>query len=163
MRWGFLFYTDIGGNPLGGGDENMELISKETAERLQLVEEQIVAVQGEMLQAAQEYLAAQARIELLEKSSERHAEELRELKDLSRSLQRQYDRLGEKIDKLESKLFSWMQQMQRDNAEMLQAAQEMSAKERQNNQKSWMTFLQFVLGGTIFIIVAYVFGINFIR
>lgn len=145
------------------GGEVMELISKDTAERLRQVEDQISAFQGEMLKTSQEYLATQARIELLEKNSERHAEELRELKELSRSLQQQYDRLGEKIDKLESKLFSWMQQMQRDNAELIKSAQKDGAEERQSTLKSWMTFLQFVLGGTIFIIVAYVFGVNFIR
>ncbi|GBF75756.1 hypothetical protein PA598K_04187 [Paenibacillus sp. 598K] len=141
----------------------MDLISEDTAKRLQRVEQQIAEVQSEMLRSAQEYLAVQARIELLEKSIERHDEELRELKELSRSLQQQYDRFGEKIDKLESKLFSWMQQLQRDNAELIKAAQTEGALERQTTLKSWMTFLQYVLGGTIFIIVAYVFGVNFIR
>ncbi|WP_020620251.1 hypothetical protein [Paenibacillus daejeonensis] len=141
----------------------MELISKDTVERLQKVEEHIQAVQAEMLRAAQEYLTVQARIELIEKAGARHEKELRELKEISRSLQQQYDRFGEKIDKLESKLFSWMQQLQRDNAELIKAAQTEGALERQTTLKSWMTFLQYVLGGTIFIIVAYVFGINFIR
>ena len=141
----------------------MELISKDTVERLRKVEEHIQAVQAEMLRAAQEYLAVQARIELVEKAGARHEKELRELKEISRSLQQQYDRFGEKIDKLESKLFSWMQQLQRDNAELIKAAQTEGALERQTTLKSWMTFLQYVLGGTIFIIVAYVFGVNFIR
>lgn len=146
-----------------GGGEGMELISQDTAEKLQSMETQLQQYQAEMLKASTEALAVQARIELLEKNSARHTEELRELKELSRSLQQQYDRLGEKIDKLEGKLFSWMQQMQRDNAELIKSAQTEGALERQSNLKSWMTMLQYVLGGTIFIIVAYVFGANFIR
>ncbi|WP_020621171.1 hypothetical protein [Paenibacillus daejeonensis] len=145
------------------GGEGVNLISQETAERIQAMEMQLQQYQAEMLKASTEALAVQARIDLLEKNSARHAEELRELKELSRSLQQQYDRLGEKIDKLESKLFSWMQQMQRDNADLIKSAQQDSSEERQTTLKSWMTFLQYVLGGTIFIIVAYVFGVNFIR
>lgn len=141
----------------------MEQPSQSLAERLQSVEEQLRGMQGELLQAAANYLIVSDKLIVIEKSVDRHAEEMRELKELANGLQKQYDRFGEKIDKLESKLFSWMQQLQRDNAELIKAAQTEGALERQTTLKSWMTFLQYVLGGTIFIIVAYVFGINFIR
>lgn len=141
----------------------MDLISKELSKRQQRVEDELVLLQDEALKRAQELLTVLSRIELVEKAALRHEKELHELKELSRSLQQQYDRFGEKIDKLESKLFSWMQQLQRDNAELIKAAQTEGALERQTTLKSWMTFLQYVLGGTIFIIVAYVFGVNFIR
>lgn len=146
----------------GGGAVDV-IVSAELQDRLDQVERQLQGMQGELLQTTKEYMAVQAKIEFLEKTGERHTEELRELKEMAKGLQKQYDRLGEKIDQLESKLFAWMQQLQKDNAEMIKAAQVAGAAERQSTQKSWMTFLQYVLGGTIFIIVAYVFGINFIK
>ncbi|MFS0727046.1 hypothetical protein ABC336_24745 [Paenibacillus sp. 1P07SE] len=141
----------------------MEQLNPKKSEQLQSMEEQLRGMQGELLQAAANYLVVSDKLQLVEEKTVRNTEELRELMSLANDLQKQYDRFGEKIDKLENKLFSWMQQMQRDNAELIKAAQTEGALERQTTLKSWMTFLQYVLGGTIFIIVAYVFGVNFIQ
>ncbi|WP_413241208.1 hypothetical protein [Paenibacillus sp. 1P07SE] len=141
----------------------LEQLNPKKSEQLQSMEEQLRGMQGELLQAAANYLVVSDKLQLVEEKTVRNTEELRELMSLANDLQKQYDRFGEKIDKLENKLFSWMQQMQRDNAELIKAAQTEGALERQTTLKSWMTFLQYVLGGTIFIIVAYVFGVNFIQ
>lgn len=107
-------------------------------------------MQGELLQSAAEGLSTIEKIKLLEASYGRHEEDLRGLKDATRGMQKQFDQVMTKIDTLETKLFTWMQQLNKE-----------SSKERQSTQKEWMRFLQIVLGGTIFIIVAYVFSESF--
>lgn len=82
----------------------------------------------------------------LEQSVKTCDEEIRQLKDFSRPMQIQYEQVMSKIDTLEMRLFLLLQQSQHD-----------SVNERTTNQKQWMQFLQFVLGGTIFAIVTYVF------
>ncbi|WP_246469324.1 hypothetical protein [Cohnella nanjingensis] len=125
----------------------MELVSKELQDRLNAVEAQIKSMQGELLLSGKEALSYAERFKLLEATDQRHEDELRALKDGARGMQRQFEQVMGKIDALENKLFTWMQQLNKD-----------SSKERQSTQKEWMRFLQIVLGGTIFIIVAYVFS-----
>lgn len=128
----------------------MELMSQETALKLERVEKQIESLQGELLKSSNEALAHIARMDVLERTSTLHEADIRELKDATRGMQKQFDQVMAKFDQLEMKLFQWMQQLQKD-----------SSKERQSTQKEWMRFLQIVLGGTIFLIVAYVFNVNF--
>lgn len=125
----------------------MEIASKELQDRLDAVEKQISGLQGEMLASTKEALSYAERFKLLEETNRRHEDDLRELKEATRGMQRQFELVLGKIDSLENKLFTWMQQLNKD-----------STKERQSTQKEWMRFLQIVLGGTIFIIVAYVFS-----
>lgn len=132
------------------GGQPMELMSKDTADKLDRVEQQIQSMQGEMLKASTETLTYAARLKLLEETDQRRETDIRELKEATRGMQRQFDQVVSKIDQLEMKLFGWMQQLHKD-----------SSKERQGTQKEWMRFLQIVLGGTIFLIVAYVFSVNF--
>lgn len=136
-------------------------VDAELQARLDKVESQLQAMQGEMLQSIAESLSYVERFKLLEATDARHEDDLRELKTITRGMQKQFDQLGNKIDTLEIKLFSWLQQLQKDNTALLQATQSDNSKERQSNLKSWMTFLQIVLGGTIFIMVAYIFSSNF--
>jgi predicted nuclease with TOPRIM domain len=91
-------------------------------------------------------LSDETRFKLIEQTTGRHDEEIRRLKDSTRMMQLQFDQVMTKIDTLEMKLFSWLQQTQQD-----------SVKERAANNKQWFQFLTFVLGGTIIAIVTAVF------
>lgn len=129
----------------------MELIvSKEMQDRLDRVEAQLQGMQGELLQHSAATMEYVQRLKLLEEVDKRREEDLRELKEATRGMQKQFDKVVNKIDMLEMKLFNWMQEIQKD-----------SSKERQSNQKDWMRFLQIVLGGTIFLIVGFIFSKNF--
>lgn len=128
------------------------VVSKELQDRLDQVETQLREMQGEMLSSAQEAMAYMQRVKLLEETDHRREEDIRELRDATRGMQKQFEQVSNKIDMLDLKIFQWMQQLTKD-----------SSTERQSNQKDWMRFLQIVLGGTIFLIVAYIFSSNFIR
>ena len=139
----------------------MEIISKETQDRLDQVELQLRGMQGELLQHSTATMEYMQRIKLLEETDKRREEDIRELKEATRGMWKQFDTLINRFDNLEAKFFAWMQQMQKDNTALIQAAQQDGSKERQSSQKEWMRFLQIVLAGTMFLIVAYIFSTNF--
>lgn len=122
------------------------VVSKELQDRLDQVESQIRGMQGEMLASSQEAMAYMQRLKLLEESDRRREEDIRELKDATRGMKKQFDQVVNKIDMLDLKIFQWMQQLTKD-----------SSTERQGTQKEWMRFVQIVLGGTIILIVAKIF------
>lgn len=115
--------------------------------RQEEIRRQLQGLSAEFARLSAAAVADGQRFKLIEQQGERHEAEIRELKDSTRLMQVQFEQVMSKIDTLEMKLFSWLQQSQRD-----------SAKERTAKDKQWMQFLQFVLGGTIIAIVTYVFA-----
>ncbi|OBA07813.1 hypothetical protein A9P44_00220 [Paenibacillus polymyxa] len=107
---------------------------------------QLQGLSAEFARLSAQTLSDEARFKLIEQTAGRHDEEIRQLKDSTRMMQLQFDQVMTKIDTLEMKLFSWLQQTQQD-----------SVKERTTNNKQWFQFLTFVLGGTIIAIVTAVF------
>lgn len=122
---------------------------RDTQERLDDVAHQLSGLSSEFARLSASAIADEARFRLVEQTLDRHDEEIRTLKDSTRLMQIQFEQVMGKIDTLEMKLFSWLQQSQQD-----------SSKERTASQKQWMQFLQFVLAGTIVAIVTYVFTIG---
>ncbi|MFC5652809.1 hypothetical protein ACFPYJ_27625 [Paenibacillus solisilvae] len=119
-------------------------------DRLKHVEDLIEGLQDRQLQMKIELSANVERFKRLEEINKLHEEEWCGLKEAAQGLQKQVDQLAPKLNTLEMKLFSYLQQIQKD-----------SSKERQSSQKEWMRFLQIVLGGTIFLIVAYIFSVDY--
>ena len=109
--------------------------------------QQLQGLSSEFARLSSAAYADEQRFKLIEQQTGRHDEEIRQLKDSTRLMQVQFEQVMSKIDTLEMKLFTWLQQSQQD-----------SAKERTTSQKQWMQFLQFVLGGTIIAIVTYLFS-----
>ncbi|PAF31849.1 hypothetical protein [Paenibacillus sp. 7516] len=107
---------------------------------------QMQNLSSEFTRLSAQTVADEARFKLIEQTAGRHDDEIRQLKDSTRMMQLQFDQVMTKIDTLEMKLFSWLQQTQQD-----------SVKERTTNNKQWFQFLTFVLGGTIIAIVTAVF------
>lgn len=121
-----------------------------TIEKLRTKTEELTAqlqnLSAEFTRLTAQTLSDEARFKLIEQTTGRHDDEIRQLKDSTRMMQLQFDQVMTKIDTLEMKLFSWLQQTQQD-----------SVKERTTSQKQWMSFLQFVLGGTVIAIVTAIF------
>lgn len=107
---------------------------------------QLQNLSAEFTRLSAQTLSDEARFKLIEQTTGRHDDEIRQLKDSTRMMQVQFDQVMTKIDTLEMKLFNWLQQTQQD-----------SVKERTTNNKQWFQFLTFVLGGTIIAIVTAVF------
>ncbi|GIP38297.1 hypothetical protein J31TS4_15770 [Paenibacillus sp. J31TS4] len=116
----------------------MELMSKEALDKLEEVEKQLQGMSGELLRLNRESLTHQEHLKLLEESSKRYEEEIRELKDSTRQMKFQFDQIMARFDTLEMKLFTLLQQNQKD-----------SLSERKSMQKSWMSFLTYVIGATV--------------
>ena len=108
--------------------------------------QQIQALSNEYARLTASAYADEQRFKLIEQQQGRHEEEIRQLKDSTRMMQLQFDQVMTKIDTLEMKLFSWLQQTQQD-----------SVKERTTMQKSWMDIFKYTLSGTIIVIVAAIF------
>lgn len=116
---------------------------EELAKRQEEMEQGIQALSNEFLKITENAYADQQRFNLIEQQTERFEAEIRELKDSTRVMQRLFDQLGNKIDSLDTRLFTWLQKTQTD-----------SGKERMSTQKMWITFAQYIIGGTVFAIVA---------
>lgn len=119
------------------------LTVEELAKRQEVLEADIRNLSGEFMKITESAYADQQRFNLIEQQSERFEAEIRELKDSTRVMQRLFDQLGNKIDSLDTRLFTWLQKTQTD-----------SGKERMSTQKMWITFAQYIIGGTVFAIVA---------
>ncbi|MGN7169254.1 hypothetical protein ACTHSJ_25655 [Paenibacillus cellulositrophicus] len=119
---------------------------EELRSRQDELNQQLQNLSGEFSRLTAAAVADEARFKLIEQTTNRHEEEIRQLKDSTRLMQVQFEQVMGKIDNLELKLFTWLQQSQQD-----------SAKERTASQKQWMQLLTFVLGGTVMAIVTYVF------
>ncbi|WP_338842063.1 hypothetical protein [Paenibacillus glucanolyticus] len=111
------------------------------------LEQQLHNLGGEFARLSMAAVADDQRFKLIEQKADRHEDDIRQLKDSTRIMQIQFEQVMGKIDTLEMKLFNWLQQTQKE-----------SAKERTTSQKQWMSFLQFVLGGTIIAIVTFIFA-----
>ncbi|MFK4167696.1 hypothetical protein ACI2LM_15765 [Paenibacillus lautus] len=110
------------------------------------LEQQLQNLSGEFARLSMAAVADDQRFKLIEQKSDRHEDDIRQLKDSTRIMQIQFEQVMGKIDTLEMKLFNWLQQTQKE-----------SAKERTTIQKSWMDIFKYTLSGTIIVIVAAIF------
>ncbi|MFH5185705.1 hypothetical protein ACHHV8_25365 [Paenibacillus sp. TAB 01] len=123
-----------------------ELISGEALNRLEDVERQLQGLSGELLRLSHETLGYQQRFLILEETQKRHEESIREIEKSTKVMELQFNQIMTRFDTLEMKLFS-----------LLQQAQTNSVDERKASQKEWLTFLKYVIGGTILLIVYQLF------
>ncbi|MBP1990193.1 hypothetical protein [Paenibacillus eucommiae] len=124
-----------------------ELVSGEVLGRLENVEKQIAALSGEMLLLNTETLKHEQQLKILEESRYRHQEEMSRLSANQEVMKSSVAQILSRFDSFESKVFDLLRQMQTD-----------SASERTNSQKEWMTFVKYVLGGTIIAVVYQLFS-----
>lgn len=128
--------------------------------RQEEINRQLQALSAEFARMAAESIANQTKFQLFEQQSQRHEEEIRQLKESTKIIQIQFEQMMGKLDTFEMKIFSWLQQSQQDIAKERQQMQENitnerlrlqkdSARERTNNQKDWIKFVTYVIGATL--------------
>lgn len=122
-----------------------ELIGQETHKRLEDVEQQIRGVSSEMLRISAEIVKHQQQLKILEETYQRHQDELRKLFAAQEVIKASMDRLHSRFDSFENRVFDLLRQAQSDGL-----------NERKTSQKEWISFLKYVLGGTILALVGYV-------
>lgn len=126
-----------GGVMQQGGTGGVEL-----EKRIEDVEKGLESMKNEFLRLSGESTVADKRLKALEESVRRHDESLHQLKETTIEMKTQYTSIMGKIDNLETKIFN-----------LLTQGTQASAVER----KFWMDLLKYVLGGTIFVIIGYIF------
>ncbi|MNI05811.1 hypothetical protein D3C73_587750 [compost metagenome] len=124
-----------------------ELISGEALSRLEAVENQLLGVRKELLIITKDTMKHQQQLKILEETDRRHQDELRELRATQEVIKSSVNQILSRFDSFESKVFDLLRQMQTD-----------SATERKFSQKEWMTFVKYVLGGTIIAVVYQLFS-----
>ncbi|WP_310830370.1 hypothetical protein [Paenibacillus pedocola] len=128
--------SDGGGQGRGGGSDVMPM------QRLQVVEEQLQGLAAEFTRLADENATAHTKLKLLEENDHRHEENIKQIKESTIEMKLQFNAIMGKFDQLENRIFMLLQQ---------------SGKDTQAERKFWMDLLKYVLGGTIFVIIGYIF------
>lgn len=111
-------------------------------QRLEEVEQQLVGLKGEFTRLAAEHVTAATKLKLLEENDHRHEENIKQIKESTIKMEIQFSAIMAKFDSLENKIFSLLQQ---------------SGKDSLTERKFWMDLLKYTLGGTIFVIIGYIF------
>lgn len=126
-----------GGAEQRGGTDDVVPI-----QRLEDVEQQLVGLAGEFARLSAETLTANTKMKLLEENDHRHDENIKQIKESTFEMKLQFNAIMGKFDQLENRIFMLLQQSGKDNVQ---------------ERKFWMDLLKYVLGGTIFVIIGYIF------
>lgn len=129
--------TQAGGVQDQGGTGGVEL-----EKRVEDVEQGLMAMKNEFVRLSGEAVAADKRLKVLEESVRRHDESITQLKETTIKMESQYNNIISMLGTLDSKIFSLLRDSRKDSA---------------TERKFWMDLLKWVLAGTIFAIVSYMF------
>ncbi|MDF9845476.1 putative nuclease with TOPRIM domain [Paenibacillus sp. PastF-1] len=127
---------DGGTQNRGGSGDVMPL------QRLDDVEQQLQGLAAEFTRLSAENVTANTKLKLLEENDHRHEENIKQIKESTIEMKVQFNAIMGKFDQLENRIFMLLQQ---------------SGKDNQTERKFWMDLLKYVIGGTIFVIVGYIF------
>ncbi|WP_074111997.1 hypothetical protein [Paenibacillus sp. P46E] len=111
-------------------------------QRLEEVEQQLQGMAVEFTRLSAENVTANTKLRLLEENDHRHEENIKQIKESTIEMKVQFNAIMGKFDQLENRIFMLLQQ---------------SGKDNQTERKFWMDLLKYVLGGTIFVIIGYIF------
>lgn len=111
-------------------------------QRLEDVEQQLQGLAAEFTRLSAENVTANTKLKLLEENDHRHEENIKQIKESTIEMKVQFNAIMGKFDQLENRIFMLLQQ---------------SGKDNQTERKFWMDLLKYVIGGTIFVIVGYIF------
>jgi predicted nuclease with TOPRIM domain len=128
--------SDGGTENRGGSEDVMPM------QRLEEVEQQLQGLAAEFTRLAAENVTANSKLRVLEENDHRHEENIRQIKESTIEMKLQFNAIMGKFDQLENRIFMLLQQ---------------SGKESMAERKFWMDLLKYVLGGTIFVIIGYIF------
>ncbi|MEK4239730.1 hypothetical protein [Paenibacillus sp. FSL H7-0714] len=128
----------IAGANTGGGDAEAAPI----AYRVEEVENRITVIQDELLRFETEYLSFNSELSLLKEKQSRHEEDVKQIKQSTIEMKIQFNEIMRRWDTLDSRVFQLLQQSQTDS---------------KSERKVFVDLLKYVLAGTIFAIIAFLF------
>lgn len=117
--------ADAGADVRGGGEDVMPL-----QQRLEEVEAGLNTLTSEFARIAAENVTANTKLRLLEENDHRHDESIKEINSSTIKMEIQFSAIMAKFDSLESKIFSLLQQANKD-----------SGAER----KLWMDMIKYIV------------------
>lgn len=126
-----------GGTQIRGGSGDVMPM-----QRLEDVEQQLQGLAAEFTRLSAENVTANTKLRLLEENDHRHEENIKQIKESTIEMKVQFNAIMGKFDQLENRIFMLLQQ---------------TGKDSQTERKFWMDLLKYVLGGTIFVIIGYIF------
>lgn len=122
-----------GGDQQGGTEDVMPL------QRLDDVEQGLINLAGEFARLSAENVTYSTKLMLLEESDHRHEENIKQIKESTIKMEIQFSAIMGKFDSLENKIFSLLQQANKDSG---------------SERKMWLDFVKYIIGITIGVIVA---------
>ncbi|WP_410512040.1 hypothetical protein PaeBR_18650 [Paenibacillus sp. BR2-3] len=125
--------ADGGAYQRGGSDDVVPI------QRLEDVEQQLIGLKTEFTRMAAENVTANTKLRLLEENDHRHDENIKQIKESTIKMEIQFSAIMAKFDSLETKIFSLLQQANKDSG---------------TERKMWLDFVKYIIGITIGVIVA---------
>jgi len=116
-------------------------------------------------QLCKEVIELKTKVEHIEKSQEATKQDVNEIKDSIREVVEfqggtkvYVSEIKQQITTLETRLFTFMNDLVKNLTTNNEKADDTAAKERQKSMDRWIDLLKWVLGCTIVAIIAYIFG-----
>lgn len=127
----------IGGvNQGGGADDVMPM------HRLEDVENRLTGMQDELMRFGAEHLNFSTELRLLKEKQSRHEEDVKQIKESTIEMKIQFNEIMRRWDTLDARMFQLLQQSQTDS---------------KSERKVFIDLLKYVLAGTVFAIIAFLF------
>ncbi|WP_310549939.1 hypothetical protein [Paenibacillus glufosinatiresistens] len=110
--------------------------------RIEQVELGLASMKNEFVRLSGEAIAADKRLKVLEESVRRHEESIAQLKEMTIKMESGFGEIKAMLGNLDTKIFSLLRDTRKDSL---------------SERKFWMDLLKWVLAGTIFAIIGYIF------
>ena len=127
----------VGGANLGGGTGGVALEN-----RMEDVENRLSGMSDELFRFGAEHATFSTELRLLKEKQSRHEEDVKQIKESTIEMKIQFNEIMRRWDTLDSRVFQLLQQSQTDS---------------KSERKVFIDLLKYVLAGTIFAIIAFLF------
>lgn len=127
----------VGGANPGGGTGGVALEN-----RIEDVENRLSGMSDELMRFGAEHATFSTELRLLKKKQSRHEEDVKQIKESTIEMKIQFNEIMRRWDTLDSRVFQLLQQTQTDS---------------KSERKVFIDLLKYVLAGTIFAIIAFLF------
>jgi chromosome segregation ATPase len=127
----------IGGVNQGGGTGGVDLEN-----RMEDVENRLSGMSDELMRFGAEHATFSTELRLLKEKQSRHEEDVKQIKESTIEMKIQFNEIMRRWDTLDSRVFQLLQQSQTDS---------------KSERKVFIDLLKYVLAGTIFAIIAFLF------
>lgn len=111
-------------------------------QKSQTVEDQVGKLTEAFAKLSAENVTSNTKLKQLEENFNRQEDHLKRINESISEMKLQFNAITGKFNQIENRIFLLLQQ---------------SGKDNQAERKFWMDLLKYVLGGTIFVIIGYIF------